>query len=93
MTETTPTESELIQLMVDVLNLELVAAEVDPGQSLYGDEGFGLDSIDMLELSLAISQRYGVQIRADDADNERIFASLASLAKHIDAHRTTAASS
>lgn len=91
MTETTRTESELIQLMVDVLNLELVPTEVDPSQSLYGDEGFGLDSIDMLELSLAISQRYGVQIRADDADNERIFASLASLAKHIDAHRKTAA--
>jgi acyl carrier protein len=53
---------------------------------LYG-EGLGLDSIDILELSLAISKKYGVQIKADDADNNRIFSSLRSLNQHIQQHR------
>ena len=53
---------------------------------LYG-EGLGLDSIDILEVALVVSQRYGFQMRSDDEDNVRIFKSLASLAQHIGAHR------
>ncbi len=79
-------EKELAQLMVTALNLEVAADEIDPDAPLYG-EGLGLDSIDILELSLAISKNYGVQIKADDADNNRIFSSLRSLSQHVQQHR------
>lgn len=82
----TAEEKELAQLMVTALNLEVSADEIDPDAPLYG-EGLGLDSIDILELSLAISKKYGVQIKADDADNNRIFSSLRSLSQHIQQHR------
>ncbi|HLU76298.1 MAG TPA: phosphopantetheine-binding protein [Burkholderiales bacterium] len=87
MSTKTPLEAELSALMVEALNLEMTPEEIDPQVGLYGD-GLGLDSIDLLELSLAISKKYGIQLRADDADNQRIFASVASLAQHIEANRT-----
>jgi acyl carrier protein len=86
MTMKTPLEAELSTLMIEALNLEMKPDEIGPDTALYG-EGLGLDSIDMLEISLAISKKYGVQLRADDADNERIFASLRALAKHIEERR------
>ncbi len=73
--------------MVTALNLEVTADEIDPAAPLFG-EGLGLDSIDILELSLAISKTYGVQIKSDDADNGRIFSSLRSLNQHIQQHRS-----
>jgi acyl carrier protein len=82
-----PEELELAKLMVSVLNLEVSAAEIDPTAPLYR-EGLGLDSIDVLELSLAISKAYGVKLRSDDQNNTRIFSSLRSLAGHIQAQRT-----
>jgi len=87
MSNKTPLQAELAVLMVEALNLEMSPDEIDPEASLFGD-GLGLDSIDLLELSLAISKKYGIQLRADDADNQRIFASVASLAQHIEANRT-----
>ncbi len=80
-------EKELAQLIVTALNLEVTADEIDPEAPLYG-EGLGLDSIDILELSLAISKAYGVQLKSDDADNGKIFSSLRSLNQHIQQHRT-----
>ena len=80
-------EQELAALMVQALNLEMAPAEIDPNAQLYGD-GLGLDSIDILELALEVSQRYGLDLRSDDENNVRIFASLRSLAAHITAHRT-----
>jgi acyl carrier protein len=68
--------------MVATLNLEMSVDDIDPLSPLFGD-GLGLDSIDVLELALAISKTYGVQLRADDADNETIFQSLRSLNAHI----------
>lgn len=82
----TPVELELAQLIAATLNLEVGAAEIDPVAPLYGD-GLGLDSIDLLELSLAISKAYGVHLRSDDADNLNIFSSMRSLARHIQQHR------
>ena len=69
---------ELASLVVRSLSM----AEVDPEQidldaPLFG-AGLGLDSLDMLELSLAIQQRYGVKLKADDPQNEAIFSSLRS---------------
>jgi acyl carrier protein len=79
-------ELELAQLIVTSLNLEVAANEIEPDAPLYG-EGLGLDSIDILELSLAISKTYGVQLKSDDADNNKIFGSLRSLNQHIQQHR------
>jgi acyl carrier protein len=79
-------EKELAQLIVTSLNLEVSADEIEPEAPLYG-EGLGLDSIDILELSLAISKTYGVQLKSDDADNSKIFSSLRNLNDHIQQHR------
>lgn len=79
-------EKELAQLIVTSLNLEVSADEIEPDAPLYG-EGLGLDSIDILELSLAISKTFGVQLKSDDADNNKIFSSLRSLNEHIQQHR------
>jgi acyl carrier protein len=78
---------ELAGLIVEALNLEVAAADIGPDQPLYG-EGLGLDSIDILEIALVVSKQYGVQLRADTEDNERIFASLRQLAEYVNAHRT-----
>jgi len=80
-------ERELAQLFVDALNLETAAADIDIDGPLFGD-GLGLDSIDILEVALEISHRYGFQLRSDDENNERIFRSLRSLAAHVAQHRT-----
>ena len=79
-------ETELAQLCVSALNLDVSAGDIDPTAPLYED-GLGLDSIDILEIALVVSKRYGIQLRADDQDNVRIFSSLRSLAQHIQAHR------
>jgi acyl carrier protein len=78
---------ELQLLIVSALNLQDVPATVDPETPLYG-EGLGLDSIDILEVALVVSKRYGLQLRADDENNKAIFHCLGSLAKHIARHRT-----
>ena len=81
-------ERELAQLLVDSLNLEGVEpAGIDPEARLFG-EGLGLDSIDALELALAISKKYGFQLRSDTDENRRIFGSLRALSAHIQQHKT-----
>ena len=80
------TEAELAALIVEALHLEVAPEEIAPEAPLFG-EGLGLDSIDALELALAISRRYGFQLRSDDERNGRIFASLRALAAHIDRNR------
>jgi acyl carrier protein len=85
-TTQTPFEAELARLIVEAVNLEMPAAEIDPEAPLYG-EGLGLDSIDMLEISLAIGKEYGVALRADDEANRQIFASLRNLARHVGERR------
>ena len=87
MGQQTPAEHELAELVVSSLNLENVKpAEIDPDTPLFGGE-LGLDSIDALELALAVSKRYGFALRSDNADNKRIFSSLRALAEHIQTHR------
>ena len=88
MSDLTPAELALAELLVESLNLDGVApAEIDPDAPLFG-AGLGLDSIDALELSLAISQRHGFQLRSDNDDNRRIFASLRALSAHVEANKT-----
>jgi acyl carrier protein len=81
-------ELELARAIAEVTNLELPPERIDPAAPLFGDEGLGLDSIDLLEVALLISQRYGFSLRSDDPENKRIFASLRNLAAHISQHRT-----
>ena len=88
MQKTTPQELEVAQLIIDTLGLEdIEAGEIDPQERLF-NEGLGLDSIDALELALAISKKYGFQLRSDDENNARIFSSLRALTEHIDKNRT-----
>lgn len=78
---------EIAALIVSALNLEVAAEQIDPDAPLY-NEGLGLDSIDILEVALVISKRYGFKLKDDDQDNVRIFGSLASLAAHVAQRRT-----
>ncbi len=78
---------EVVALIIEALNMELEVSEVDPDGPLYGD-GMGLDSIDMLEISLVISKRFGFQMRSDNDDNEKIFASPRALTAYIATQRT-----
>ena len=80
-------ELELARLIIETLDLDMQAAGIDPAAPLYG-EGLGLDSIDVLEIALAISKAYGIRLRSDDKNNSKIFNSLRSLNQHIQAHRT-----
>jgi len=87
MSELSPTELEVANLIIDSLALEdISAAEIIPDDALF-NEGLGLDSIDALELAMAISQKYGFQLKSDDANNAQIFSSLRNLANHIEAQR------
>ncbi|MGV8942927.1 phosphopantetheine-binding protein [Thermomonas sp.] len=84
----TEAEHALAELLVESLNLEdVAAAEIDPDAPLF-NTGLGLDSIDALELALAISKRYGFQLRSDNEENQRIFASLRALTAHVQQHKT-----
>lgn len=80
-------ERELAGMIVEVLSLPDTAPDsIVPDAPLFGD-GLGLDSIDALEIAVAIAQRYGVQLRAEDEETKKVFASLRALAQHVDVHR------
>lgn len=90
MVQQTDKELALAQILVVALDLEdITAEEIVPTAPLFGfdaPDSLGLDSIDALEISLAIAQNYGVQLKADDENNKAIFASLQSLTNYIEAH-------
>jgi len=81
-------ERELAQAIVESLDLpDIEVSSLGSDTSLYG-EGLGLDSIDILEVALVVSKRYGFELRSDDPDNEKIFRTLGSLAQHVRTHRS-----
>ena len=82
-TFTTVSEYELTRLIVETLHLEVAPEEVDPAAPLFND-GLGLDSIDMLEIVLSISRKYGIDLRAED---RAAVASVRALTAHIRRHR------
>lgn len=89
MTENNTTlQLEIAELMVQALNLDTSATEIDPEAPLYG-EGLGLDSIDILEVALVVSKRYGLQLKAESENNHQIFSSLRNLTDYVVAHRST----
>lgn len=80
-------EMEVAGLIVEALTLEIEPEEIDPEAPLFR-EGLSLDSIDLLEIAMVISKKYGFKLQSDDAENERIFASLRTLSAHIEKNRT-----
>ncbi|MBL0162614.1 MAG: acyl carrier protein [Xanthomonadales bacterium] len=85
-----PAEQELARLVVSSLNIEGVQAEaIDPEAPLFGEGDLGLDSIDALELALAVSKHYGFQLRSDNPENRQIFGSLRALSAHIEQQRAS----
>jgi acyl carrier protein len=78
-----PLEREIAELIVTCTGLEDVRAEdIDPEAPLF-TEGLGLDSIDALEIGVALNKRYGVRLTADSEDNRKHFASLRNLAQFV----------
>ena len=73
---------EVASLLVEALNLEIAPDAIEPDAPLYGD-GLGLDSIDMLEVSLVVSKRYGVQLRSDDAENAFIVLAIREISSSV----------
>ena len=89
MAELTKAQLEVAELIIEALNLEEVSPQdIDPEAALFR-EGLGLDSIDALELAMAISRKYGFQLSSDDPNNSRIFSSLKALTEHIESRRMT----
>ena len=78
---------EVAELIVSALNLDMLPADIEPDAPLFG-EGLGLDSIDVLEIALVISKKYGFQLKSDNEDNLRIFSSLRALSGYIATQRT-----
>ena len=80
-------EREIAGLITEALNLDIDAADIDAEAPLYR-EGLGLDSIDILEIALVVSKRYGIEIKAESEENHQIFRSLRRLAEFVAAQRT-----
>ncbi|MGN2610733.1 phosphopantetheine-binding protein [Aliivibrio fischeri] len=79
--------NEIKQLIIDALNLEDISVDdIETEAPLFGD-GLGLDSIDALELGLAIKKKYNLVLDADDTQTREHFASVANLAAYINANK------
>ncbi|PCC67088.1 acyl carrier protein [Nannocystis exedens] len=95
MTDAAPPDAlvrEIKELIIEALMLQdMTPEDIDPEAPLLV-EGLGLDSIDVLELAMAIGKKYGVKTRADDAQNRHIFASVTNLARFVAEQRASAAS-
>lgn len=92
MTDQNPAEAEIAEVIVAALNLEQIEpSAIDPEAPLFGAQtpGLGLDSIDALEIVLAIQQKFGVELKADDASVTQAFASLRALAKLVTERRAS----
>jgi acyl carrier protein len=82
---------EIKRLIIDALDLEDMAPEdIDDDAPLFGDEGLGLDSIDALELGIALRKKYQFQLEANDAGNREHFRSVNSLARLVQSHAPAA---
>ena len=87
MSESSPLEQDVAKLIVETLKLKSDPSTIQPEVALFGD-GLGFDSIDALELSLAISQTYGYQLKSSDPEINVIFSSLRTLTNAIEKNRT-----
>ena len=79
-----PAESRMAELIVEILNLEDVAPEeIDPEAIMFEEDGLGLDSIDALEIAVAIAEEFDVHLSAEDEATRDVFATLRSLTAHV----------
>jgi len=83
----TAIQNEIAALMVQALNLDMAPDAINPDEPLY-DTGLGLDSIDVLEVALSVSKKYGVELKASSEENNEIFKSLRNLTEYVIAKRT-----
>ena len=81
-------ETEIKRLLIDALNLEDMTPEQIPADEPLFVKGLGLDSIDALELGLALQKRYGVKLSADSEQTRQHFASIQALARFVQAQRS-----
>lgn len=80
-------QEDIAQLIIDTLNLEDVTiADIPPDLPLFG-EGLGLDSVDALELALALQKRYDIRIASDSRDARQHFTTVATLAAFVQAQQ------
>ena len=86
MSEKTPAEEKMAELIVEVLNLEDISAEEIGAEDLLFGDGIGLDSIDALEIAMAIAQEYGVQLKAEDENTRAVFQNVRSLTAYVEAN-------
>ncbi|MDT8404808.1 phosphopantetheine-binding protein [Sulfuriflexus sp.] len=87
MSDMTSSEVEVAKLLIESLNIEDIEVEdINPEEALF-NKGLGLDSIDALELAMALSVKYGFQLKSDDPDNKVIFSSLRALTKYVEDNR------
>jgi acyl carrier protein len=84
--DVSPLEAEVASLIVEALDLKIEPRDIEPEAPLFGT-GLGLDSIDALELSLAISRAYGYRLRSDDPEIKATFSSLRALTRAIGQNR------
>lgn len=83
----TALQQDIAQLIIDTLNLEDVTVEdIPPNLPLFG-EGLGLDSVDALELALALQKRYDIRIASDSKDARQHFTTVATLAAFVQAQQ------
>jgi len=88
MNEKSNLQEELKELIVSSLGLEdIEAEEIETDMPLFG-EGLALDSIDALELGLAISKKYNVELNSDEEDMQKVFFSVKTLSEFIDSRAT-----
>jgi len=81
-------ESEIKSVIISSLELEdVTAAEIDTDAPLFG-EGLGLDSIDALELGMAVRKRFGITFSKDPAENKKVFRSVKTLADYVEGHQS-----
>lgn len=84
-------QQEIAQLIIDTLNLEdATVDDIPPDQPLFG-EGLGLDSVDALELALALQKRYDIRIASDSKDARQHFTTVANLAAFVQTQRDACA--
>lgn len=79
---------EIKAQIISALNLEeMTPADIDENAPLFGDEGLGLDSIDVLELIVLMEKNYGIKL-SSPAEGKAVFQSVAVMADYVSKHRT-----
>ena len=80
--------NEIKEQVIEALNLDgMTPADIDNDAPLFGDEGLGLDSIDVLELIVFLEKHYGIRL-ATPQEGKAVFQSIAVMADYVNAHRT-----